>query len=57
MVALSLLLIDLDNLFSVKVRRQFNPLLHSRPYSTFGHISVSIGRSTNLDTLRNWRNA
>ena len=38
-MAFSLLLIDLDNLFSAEVRRQLNPLLHSRPYTTFGHIS------------------
>jgi hypothetical protein len=31
---------DLDNLFSAEVRRQLNPLLHSRPYTTFGHISL-----------------
>jgi hypothetical protein len=40
MVAFSWLLIDLDNLFSAEVRRQLNPLLHSRPYTTFGHISL-----------------
>jgi hypothetical protein len=38
-----LAVIDLDNLFSAEVRRQFNPSLHSRPYTTFGHISVYTG--------------
>jgi len=37
-----LLLIDLDNLFSAEVRRQLNPSLQSRPYTTFGHISDEL---------------
>jgi hypothetical protein len=41
MVAFSLLLIDLDNLFSAEVRRQLNPLLHPRPYTTFDYISYA----------------
>jgi hypothetical protein len=42
---------DLDNLFSAEVRRQLNPLLHSRPYTTFGHISVITEQNLNDKAL------